>query len=147
MAQHSEAVEVARQIGDPELIGLELLNLVLPNTQSGHWQKAIAPWLEGIGLLQKTGVVWSQVASLSIAMSILHAGGDTYGAGRSWAMANALAVRGVRLQPFDIDEAVVAALRAELGDSYSDIERQVAAISLDDAVAETVDRVRALPIT
>ena len=147
VAQHLEAVEVARQIGDPELIGLELLNLVQPNTQMGHWQRAIAPWLEGIGLLQKTGVVWSQVASLSIATSILHAGGDTYGAGRSWAMANALAVNGVRLQSFDIDEAVVAALRAELGDSYTDIEREVAGISLDEAVAQTIDRVKALPTT
>ena len=76
LEQHLEALEMARQLGDPELIGLELLNVVIPLVKLGRWRDAIEPWLEGVTLVHDAGMDWEQIAALIIAVSPLHAAGD-----------------------------------------------------------------------
>ena len=46
--QHLQAMDIARQFGDPELIGLELLNAVIPYVKVGRWREAVGPWIEGV---------------------------------------------------------------------------------------------------
>jgi hypothetical protein len=105
---------MARQVGDPELIGLELINTVIPLVKLGRWQEAVEPWLEGVQLLQDTGIEWEQIAALSVAMSPLYAAGNIEGAASAWAMANALATeRDIRIQPLDIDEEARSAIEAQ----------------------------------
>jgi hypothetical protein len=113
LAQHLEGLEMARQLGDPELIGLELLNTVIPLVKLGRWRAAVEPWLEGVALVQEAGIDWEQIAAMSIAASPLVAAGDLEGAAQAWAMANALAgERDLKLQPADIDEEARSAIEA-----------------------------------
>jgi hypothetical protein len=113
LAQHLEALEMARQVGDPELIRLELINTVIPLVKLGRWLEAVEPWLEGVALLQDTGIDWEQIAALSIAMSPLYGAGDIEGAASAWEMAKALAAeRDIRIQPLDIDEEARSAIEA-----------------------------------
>jgi predicted ATPase len=114
LAQHLEALEMARQVGDPELIGLELINTVIPLVKLGRWQEAVEPWLEGVALLQDTGIEWEPIAAMSIAVSPLYAAGDIEGAASAWEIANAVAdERDIRIQPLDIDEEARSAIEAQ----------------------------------
>jgi tetratricopeptide (TPR) repeat protein len=114
LAQHLEALELARQVGDPEPIGLEVINTVIPLVKLGRWQEAVEPWLEGAALLQDNGIEWEQIAAISIAVSPLFAAGDIEGAASAWAMANALAdERDIQIQPLDIDEQARSAIEAQ----------------------------------
>ena len=116
LEQHLEALEMARQLGDPEMTGLELLNVVIPLVKLGRWREAIDPWIEGLTLVRDAGIEWEQVAALTIAISPLFAAGDVEGAAETWAAATALATeRNLRIQPADIDSEAVAAIEgAEL---------------------------------
>jgi tetratricopeptide (TPR) repeat protein len=141
--QHLEALQMARQLGDPELIGLELLNMVIPHVDMGRWREAVEPWIEGATLVQVAGIEWAQIAALSIAVSLLHAAGDAEGAAHAWAFANDMAAeRNVKLQPMDIDTDAVAAIEAAAsGNAF--IERSQG-IRLEEAVEVTKVRVGAL---
>ena len=75
-------MEIARQLGDPEMTGLELLNVVIPLVKLGRWREAIEPWMEGLTLVQDAGIEWEQIAALSISVSLLHAASDVEGATR-----------------------------------------------------------------
>ena len=102
---------MARQLGDPEMTGLELLNVVIPLVKLGRWREAVEPWMEGLTLVQDAGIEWEQIAALSIAVSLLHAAGDAQGAAQIWAAVNALAAeRNLKLQPADVDSEAVTAI-------------------------------------
>ena len=131
--QHLAALEMARQLGDPEMVGLELINLVIPYVKLGRWREAIEPWIEGVTLLQGAGIEWIQVASLSIAVSLLHAAGDAQGAAQTWAAANALAAeRNLTLQGADIDDEAVAAIEGATPGNGTQQPR--AGVRLEEAV-------------
>ena len=116
LQQHQEALEMARQLGDPEMIGLELLNSVIPLVKLGRWRDAIEPWVEGLTLVQDAGIEWEQVAGLVIAISPLVAGGDMDGATFAWESGNALAKdRGLTIQAADIDDEARAVIEARAG--------------------------------
>ena len=111
LEQHLQALEIARQLGDPEMTGLELLNVVIPLVKLGRWREAIEPWMEGLTLVQDAGIEWEQIAALSISVSLLHAASDVEGATQTWAAANALASeRHLKLQPADVDTEAVTAI-------------------------------------
>ena len=89
LEQHLEASEIASQFGDPEMTGLEPLDVVVPLVELADGARPSSPGWKA-SPWSRPGIDGSRSRRQHFG-SLLHAAGDVEGATETWAAANALA--------------------------------------------------------